>query len=102
MFDAQAKSLADLAASQAASIARLEERIDSTESLRTLRFNTPPPLTTTAIQLTTDTVRKPKLCLLHPEKFDGNELSFFLQFEGLLRAKLEIDREAIRQEKEKV
>jgi hypothetical protein len=102
MFETQARSLADLAASQAASLARLEERIDVTENLRTPRFNTPPPSTTTATQPLTDVVRKPKPCLPHPEKFDGSELSFFPQFEGLLRAKLEIDGGAIGQEKEKV
>jgi len=47
-------------------------------------------------------VRKPKLCLLHIEKFDGKDLNFFPQFEGLLRAKLEIDGEAIGGEKERV
>ncbi len=103
MFDAQARSLADLAASQAASMARLEERINSAES--TPRINTPPPpttTTTTTTQLPTDAVRRPKPCLPHPEQFDGSDLSFFPQFEGLLRAKLEIDGPAIGQEKEQV
>ena len=102
MFDTQAKSLADLVVSQAALIARLEERIDSTENLRILRFNTPPPLIITTTQPFADAVRRPKPCLLYLEKFDRSELSFFPQFKGLLRAKLEIDGEAIRQEKERV
>jgi hypothetical protein len=65
-------------------------------------------MSTLAITITTtrivseDIIRKLKPCLPHLEKFDGSELSFFPQFEGLLKVKLEIDGPVIGQEKERV
>lgn len=99
----QNQQIQALSAAQTNTLARLEERLTSVEENRQ---RTPPPLhapapAETSLNTTT-VVRKPKPCLPHPEKFDGADLSFFPQFEGLLRAKLEIDGNAIGQEKEKV
>jgi hypothetical protein len=47
-------------------------------------------------------VKRPRHKMDDPEKFDGIDLSLYPQFEGLLYAKLEIDSEAIGNEKEKV
>jgi hypothetical protein len=47
-------------------------------------------------------VKRPRHKMDDPEKFDGTDLSLYPQFEGLLYAKLEIDSEAIGNEKEKV
>jgi hypothetical protein len=47
-------------------------------------------------------VKRPRHKMDDPERFDGTDLSLYPQFEGLLFAKLEIDSEAIGNEKEKV
>ena len=105
-FERQAQQIAALSDLQTSSMARLESRIALYEDHRqeTQRTTPPPRRTPSPIQvdLPQSIVRKPKPCLPHPEKFDGSELSFFPQFEGLLRAKLEIDGQAIGQEKERV
>jgi hypothetical protein len=49
-----------------------------------------------------DDIKKPKPSLPHPDQFDGSKLSYFPQFETLLRAKIEIDGPAIGQERERV
>ena len=87
-------------------MARFESRMALYKDLYREAIKTPPPpdRETSPIQvdLYEQVVRKPKPCLPNPEKFDGSELGFFPQFEGLLRAKLEIDGPSIGQEKERV
>src|SRR5258706_6204821 len=48
------------------------------------------------------TGRRPKPRLPNPESFDGKNLAYYPQFEGLLRAKLDIDGTAIGGERERV
>jgi hypothetical protein len=102
-FAAQSQQLAELAAQQANTMANLATRIDSIDE-RTMtpnpsRIQTPPPL---HIPSQTLAIKRPKHCLPNPDKFDGEDATLYPQFEGLLRAKLEIDGEAIGGEKERV
>ncbi len=103
-FDAQAEQITNMSAAHAAAVARLEERIASYEDLRAEA--TTPPASIQPPPLHTDETniepRRTKPRLPNPEKFDGTDLSLFPQFEGSLRAKLQIDGGAIGQEKEQV
>jgi hypothetical protein len=57
---------------------------------------------TTPTTMSQDIARRPKPHLPNPDKFDGKDMALFPQFEGTLRAKLEIDGGAIGGEKEQV
>jgi hypothetical protein len=103
-FEAQARQLAELAAQQANTMASLASRIDDIEERRST-LPVPPvahtPNTTTR-EPTPEPAAYTKPRLPNPEKFDGTDLALYPQFEGLLRAKLEIDATAIGGEREKV
>ncbi|RAL66258.1 hypothetical protein DID88_005929 [Monilinia fructigena] len=97
----QAQQMMNLTLQQAETIARLESRMALYETSRQ-ETPTSPEIPIATPPMLDNAVRKPKPSLPHPEKFDGSELTYFPQFEGLLRAKLEIDGPAIGQEKERV
>jgi hypothetical protein len=104
-FDAQARQIADLAAQQANAMANLATRIDQVEEERianTIQVPVFTPAPTPTPTPSTTTAVRPKPCLPNPDKFDGKDLALFPQFEGLLRAKLQVDGPAIGGEYEKV
>lgn len=108
MFDAQAANITNMANAQAAAISQLREHVNAIESARSATSNTPdsqseaPTMSGAIPATTTTTMIHRKARLPNPDKFDGTELSFFPQFEGLLQAKLDIDGSVIGDEKEKV
>lgn len=79
---------------------KLEQLSERQSSLGppTLSSATPSPTPTPQVEL----VRRPKAVLPDVTKFDGTDKTLYPQFAGSLRAKLEIDGEAIGGEKEKV
>jgi hypothetical protein len=107
-FAAQSQQLSELAAQQANSMANLAARIDSIDERTTTpnpsRTQTPPPVHIPQLHVHPQppAIKRPKACLPNPDKFNGDDLAHYPQFEGLLRAKLEIDSEAIGGEREKV
>jgi hypothetical protein len=103
-FAAQSRQLAELAAQQASSMATLANRISQIEERPTtqdenLQIPTYTPAPTPELA---DIVRRPKPRLPNPDKFDGKDKALYPQFEGLLRAKLQIDGPAIGGEYEQV
>ena len=78
----------------------LMNRLAAVESQGTVF--TVPERTATPLSTDAGAVRRPKPSLPHPDKFDGENLMLFPQFEGNLQAKLFIDGAAIRGEMEKV
>jgi hypothetical protein len=68
------------------------------------------PITRPATNSTTDltpvppisSIKRPRPRLPDPEKFNGEDLSLYPQFEGKLHAKLEIDRASIGEAKEQL
>ncbi len=103
-FDAQAEQINNMSTAHATAVARLEERIASYEDLRA-QAATPPASAQPPLPYTNETnteTRRTKPRLPNPEKFDGIDLNFFPQFEGSLRAKLQIDGDTIGQEREQV
>ena len=103
-FEAQAQRLAELAAQQADAMASLASRIDDIEERRNT-LPVPPAVytpNTTTREPTPEPVTFTKPRLPNPGKFNGTDLALYPQFEGLLRAKLEIDATTIGGEKERV
>lgn len=106
-FTTQSHQIAELAAQQANSMATLASRlsdvedrtIDSTEHLGVQNHT---PARSDISSNLTNFIRRPKPSLPNPDKFDGKDLALYPQFEGILRAKLEIDGQSIGGEKEQV
>lgn len=99
--------LLDLLGKQSSQIAMLADKLDNLASQQnspglltpnTLSGNTSPQL---PADLTT-LVRRPKAVLPDVTKYDGLDKALYPQFAGSLRAKLEIDGEAIGGERERV
>jgi hypothetical protein len=86
--------MTQLAAQQNALMATLAKRISHLKERPSLDVITPQSTQSTS-RPPTEVVRCPKPRLLDLERFDGKDTNTYLQFEGLLRAKLEIDRPAI-------
>jgi hypothetical protein len=102
-FEAQGRQLAELAAQHASTMASLAGRIDDIEERRNT-LPVPPAVHTpqdTTREATPDLPTTTKQRMPKPEKFDGTDLALYPQFEGILRAKLEIDATAIGNEKER-
>jgi hypothetical protein len=82
----------------------LTARVEAFEQQEAARVNHTPSHTTmdTTPRVVDDVVRRPKPRLPNPDKFDGVDIALYPQFEGLLRAKLDIDGLSIGGEIEKV
>jgi hypothetical protein len=106
----QSQQLAALAAQHTEAMATMTTRLLELEG-RTVpeSDNLQVPLTTPGTRSPASSdyqagpaVRKPKPSLPNPEKFDGENLTLYPQFEGILKAKLQIDGPAIGGEVEQV
>jgi hypothetical protein len=105
LADQHARQIQELAAQNASTMATLASRIDAYEErIRTTPGPTPnrmpsPPLQQVPLE---SVVRRPRPSLPNPDQFDGKNQALFPQFEGILRAKLNIDGRTIGGENEQV
>jgi hypothetical protein len=105
---AQNDALASMAAQQNQAITLLVNRINTLEEQASTRMDTATPTQSTLTDplLNTTTTyngqRTRKHKLPSPGKFDGKDFALYPQFEGMLRAKVEIDGPAIGEEWEQV
>jgi hypothetical protein len=86
-------------ATLASRIDSYEERLQTTPGLTPNRIPSPPLIQQVIHK---PAVRRPRPSLLNPDQFDGKKPALFPQFEGILRAKLEIDGYTIGGENEQV
>ncbi|KAH6665240.1 hypothetical protein B0J14DRAFT_606750 [Halenospora varia] len=93
ILERQHSMIANSIAIMADRISHLEETRTYLTPSRTLSPTSMPPLETAGGVLAERPRPKPQLP--YPEQFIGEDLSLYPQFEGLLRAKLQIDGEAI-------